>query len=874
LIQETEIKHQSDILNKHIKNKVTILLLLLAFVPQLYAQEKAYWMRLVDGLEFCDLKTVNGNTLELTFRSEKRSNPYATDPSDKIEDYMVNGKTPAKIGRYSSTIFRYKNMYKNPDTGKWFAVSERYNPEMVMHKIYLVLDSTFNEGSYYHVNFPGGDTLFQFSQHLTICSSIKINQVGYEPNTVLRRAFFNSWSGSLGYLPIECDNLYEVYNARTHELMHSASFKHTFFEDKNDENYLFDLSFVVDTGLFYVSLPGVGRSPVFGIGNRYAYHLYHVHMKGLFHQRCGMALQTPYTQWERERCHHNMYIMDENPSKDKIQVPDSLEAVESIGGYHDAADWDQRSLHMLVPAWLMSAYSYSPEVLSGEDLNLPETGNGIPDLLDEVLWGIKRWELLQTEDGGIRAGMETSGHPQYGEFNAVRDNYKYGTYRVEGYATLMGAGVMANAARLLAPFNKERADSLKIKAEKAWDFYETHRHNSTFVQPDWQVAHEWTPGPLMYAALQLYLLSRKEKYHEHFVKEYRDVMMEDKYSYPIEYQQYYYSGNTLKQGAVLTFHFIDYALEAEIESDTLIFNHIREEVIRKADAYEGQLNKPAYAALYTEPWGMGSGVGRWAEVLLWAYRFTENQKYLDAASSVADFVLGANPQGICMTTGLGSRPPYNPLIDAFDHILKGRGPFPGVVIYNFGGADKNQLDACYPPYDEWPKNRRYIDSWLHVAKSEFTVFETMAPNIFMYAALLDEHEFSGPVLPYGNPEVFPGGHYRNIQSSEVENTWKAQVEPEKLKPIQVKNEEQNTLDGAAIQVFPNPAHSSGFNVYCSQEDISRIEIFSQSGQKLFDKRNIQQNQVSIKKNLPPGVHLLVIHLKYKRYMKKVLVLKN
>ena len=40
---------------------------------------------------------------------------------------------------------------------------------------------------------------------------------------------------------------------------------------------------------------------------------------------------------------------------------------------------------------------------------LPESGNGLPDFLDEALYSLPLWEGLQEQDGGVRAGTETAG---------------------------------------------------------------------------------------------------------------------------------------------------------------------------------------------------------------------------------------------------------------------------------------------------------------------------------------------------------------------------------------------------------------------------------------------------------------------------------
>jgi len=75
-------------------------------------------------------------------------------------------------------------------------------------------------------------------------------------------------------------------------------------------------------------------------------------------------------------------------------------------------------------------------------------------------------------------------------------------------------------------------------------------------------------------------------------------------------------------------------------------------------------------------------VGRYGDFFIHAWRLTGEEKYRDAAVRLVDWALGANPAGWCFTTGLGSRPPYNPLhLDSYFHLSSGLGPAPGLVIY-------------------------------------------------------------------------------------------------------------------------------------------------------------------------------------------------
>jgi endoglucanase len=69
------------------------------------------------------------------------------------------------------------------------------------------------------------------------------------------------------------------------------------------------------------------------------------------------------------------------------------------GGYHDAADWDREKSHINQANELCLTYELAPKKFHDGELNIPESGNGIPDILDEATWGVDYYRRLQRPDG-------------------------------------------------------------------------------------------------------------------------------------------------------------------------------------------------------------------------------------------------------------------------------------------------------------------------------------------------------------------------------------------------------------------------------------------------------------------------------------------
>ena len=71
------------------------------------------------------------------------------------------------------------------------------------------------------------------------------------------------------------------------------------------------------------------------------------------------------------------------------------------GGWFDAGDTNKYVTFASRPIHeLLDAYSYNPTLWT-DDFNIPESGNKIPDLLDEIWYEVQWLRRMQDDDGGI-----------------------------------------------------------------------------------------------------------------------------------------------------------------------------------------------------------------------------------------------------------------------------------------------------------------------------------------------------------------------------------------------------------------------------------------------------------------------------------------
>ena len=88
---------------------------------------------------------------------------------------------------------------------------------------------------------------------------------------------------------------------------------------------------------------------------------------------------------------------------------------DAWGGHMDAGDWDRRIQHLIVTRYLIELAELFPDYFAGLSLNIPESSNAIPDVVDEGLFNLDCYRRMQTAEGGIRGGIESSEHPRHGE---------------------------------------------------------------------------------------------------------------------------------------------------------------------------------------------------------------------------------------------------------------------------------------------------------------------------------------------------------------------------------------------------------------------------------------------------------------------------
>ncbi len=240
-----------------------------------------------------------------------------------------------------------------------------------------------------------------------------------------------------------------------------------------DQCWSVDFSSLKESGHFYLFDPLTREaSEVFEIRPGVYRPILRAALRMFTHQRCGVDKQAPFIRpcWNDSACHVGAsqdlqcrYVLDGTNA--------ALER-DLAGGWHDAGDYNKYvnyaddAVHAL-----LEAYEIAPQLWSDE-MNLPESGNGLPDILDEVAFELEWFMKMQGPSGALAHKLSvldwTAPSPPSTDVGA---RY-YGPDTAS--ATLSGCGVFAHAALVLGSQPtagaKLMARRLEQAAFAAWDW--------------------------------------------------------------------------------------------------------------------------------------------------------------------------------------------------------------------------------------------------------------------------------------------------------------------------------------------------------------------------------------------------------------------
>ncbi|MEX0777684.1 MAG: glycoside hydrolase family 9 protein [Phycisphaeraceae bacterium] len=590
------------------------------------------------------------------------------------------------------------------------------------HTYYLELGKPLPAGASCEVSVAGieapfnGSAALRFDPGAVVTRAIKVNQVAYSDLAQRRYAYLGWWAADLGPVNYDLFTRFRVINEATGKPVHQGSITLRTDDDKlsGERVYEMDLS-PLKAGAYHIAIDGLGRSSRFAVGGEGIADLYRQTNRAYYHQRAGAALTEPYTTFTTALHHHRMTKSGRVAGDDHQGTPE--DPVKTFrGGYHDAADFDVFTYHLRATAQTLAAYEMLPKAFGDGDLNIPESGNGVPDVLDEAHWALMAYLDLQHEDGAVPLGR---GNAQDAQRDYVRQHGASPPYGILPPTTTSSAeyaAVAAQFARLIKRYDSARAQAYLASAKRAFAWAQANTQSGDQAQRAGKLLRTWAAG-------ELYATTSDAADHQAFKDLYHDGGYKGyHYTYAVNLPTF--------MGAYVRCNHSDVATD--------IRDDLRGELTRRAAEIIKKTDEPAYRVGFGARdrgfgWGTLNGGGHYANLLLLAHHLTGEQRFLDAASLNADFQLGCNPLSKTFITRMGDRPPRHPQIAAYLYTgpVKTGDAVPGITIYGLADRKLSWYPQDVPPWRRW----RDLGNGGAEVSSEFTITETIGASSMLYGML-------------------------------------------------------------------------------------------------------------------------------------------
>ncbi|MBT9314378.1 glycoside hydrolase family 9 protein [Leptothoe spongobia] len=667
---------------------------------------------------------------------------------DHLGHYKIITSNGTKIT--PTNIYRKSNIRGMARTGTW-----HFDWPMV-HTIFLEMPEPLTPGETYKFNFAGNalqDHEFIYQPDQTRSEAVQVSHLGFDPDDPAKVAFLSTWMGAGGGLTypegkpfwlINADTGENVYEGKT-TLSQSVNTKDLRERNHNDTDvFIMDFSQFSTPGQYRVYVDGVGTSYDFEIGENTWRDAFYVSARGMYHQRSGIALEQPYTDYQRPRSFHpddgvkvyrsTIPLMETNMGfhfENTVNAFDALVETRTDellpnawGGWMDAGDWDRRIGHLEVTRSFLELVDLYPDYFKSVNLNLPESGNNLPDILDEALWGLDVFRRLQTEEGSIPGGIESAGHP-LGYEGSWQESQMIMAYGPGIWSSYIYANVAARAAYVLNQYDKTLAQTYQDSAIRAMNWANAE------LAKDPDDRDSWIYNERNLAAAELYRLTGDNQWHQLFL----DTTVFKDADTPIA---------TWKQHDHRHAAFVYARTQQPTVNQTIQQNAIKA-MVRDAHADIKNIEFSGYKWNINPQLRIGWGLigAPKTQSLFRAHALTGKREFLRAGILATQYSAGANPNNMVHTTGIGYRNPNMILVK--DARVSGQAPPPGITVYGpvdmqvpDGYADRWAwaidlfAEQVNPNPYEWPTSEAYFDAYNFIPVVEFTVQQSIGPTAYAW----------------------------------------------------------------------------------------------------------------------------------------------
>ncbi|GGA96934.1 glycoside hydrolase family 9 protein [Puia dinghuensis] len=510
---------------------------------------------------------------------------------------------------------------------------------------------------------------------------------------------------------------------------------------------LADFSAFHRPGVYRVIVPGFPNSYPFTIGPNVFTQLTAAALKGYYYQRSAMTLTPGYAGlWSRPAGHPDTVVLVHPSAASTLRPAGTV--ISCPGGWYDAGDYNKYIVNSgITMGTLFDAWEDFPEYFDTLHSNIPplpmppnaagardahdsrDATSRLPDLLNESIYNL-RWMLTMQDpaDGGVyhkctNAAFDSMVMP------GVTKTPRYVVQKSTA-ATLDFAAVTAQAARIFAKYRRQLpglADSCRRAAIAAWQW--AHQHPDVLYDQD-AMNKNFTPAVTtgaygdrhledewFWAAAELLVTTSDAQYL---------LAVRGQLNTPLSLPSW---SNVAMMGDYSLLHHratLPNTLQPALDS-------IKQQLLQMADAYVNRLPATAFHTVMGEKvsdfvWGSNSVAANQGMLLINAWLQQHDRKYLDAALTNLDYILGRNALNECFVTGLGSHSTMHPhhrpsVADGID------APVPGLLA---GGPNPGRQDHQTYAYTE--PETAYTDQSGAFASNEIAI-NWNAPLVYLAGAI-------------------------------------------------------------------------------------------------------------------------------------------
>lgn len=380
------------------------------------------------------------------------------------------------------------------------------------NRVFIELDEAVPEGATVTLTTSGwGDsaspiTYTAQADALRRSPALHVNQEGYQTQAP-KKAMVGYYLGDGGELPVPSTS-FSIRDVNSGNTVLSGTLTARLDVGFNltplpyQQVWEADFSALQTPGLYQLVIPGLGTSFSFRIADEMLMHFVRTYAQGLYNQRCGCAVEHPYSRHTHEACHTEeaeIPLPDTSFTKawefiaqasadaadierhtapvlatpaDQLYPILKTGTIDVSGGHHDAGDYSKYTINSAqLIHHLVFAVDAFPGVSTMDNLGLPESGDGVSDLLQEAIHEADFLAKMQDDDGGFfflvypkDRKYEEDVLPQHGDSQIV--------WPKNTSATAAAVGALADMASspILQQQDPDRAAHYLSKAQAGWTF--------------------------------------------------------------------------------------------------------------------------------------------------------------------------------------------------------------------------------------------------------------------------------------------------------------------------------------------------------------------------------------------------------------------